>query len=88
MLKPLANNLLIKGIENETVTASGIILANKGRERPTIGKVVAIGPGVKSVKEGDKVLIKGYMVDEISIDSVNYLITQEEGVIGIISGEL
>ena len=84
MLKPLANNLLIEPILKES--ASGIIIpetAQKGR--PETGKVVAAGPTVKSVKVGDKVLIKGYMVDELVIDDKKYLVGQEDAVIAIIN---
>jgi len=86
MLKPLSNNLLIKGLEDDNVTASGLIIAKTHRERPTTGRVIAVGPDVKSLKEGDKVLIKGYMVDEIEIDKEKFLIGQEDAVIGTING--
>ena len=84
MLQPLSNNLLLEPVVKEN--ASGIIIpetANK--ERPAIVKVVAIGPKVMNVKIGDKVLIKGYMVDPIAIENKEYLVGQEEAVIGIIN---
>ena len=83
-LKPLSNNLLLEPVIKEN--ASGIIIpetANK--ERPAIVRVVAIGPKVMNVKIGDKVLIKGYMVDPIAIENKEYLVGQEEAVIGIIN---
>ena len=85
MLKPLGSNILIKGEEKDNQTPSGIIIPDsKHKERPAVGIVKAIGPNVKGVKEGDKVLIKGYMVDEIEIDKEKYLIGQEDAVIGTI----
>ena len=83
MLQPLSNNLLIEGIEKQS--AFGIIIPDTARKgRPETGKVVAIGPKVADVKVGDKVLIKGYLTDELSIDEKKYLVCQEEAVIAII----
>ena len=86
MLKPLANNLLIEGIEKQS--SSGIIIPDTARKgRPETGKVTAIGPKVLSVKVGNTVLIKGYMVDELEIDGKKYLVGQEDAVIGIITDD-
>ena len=83
MLKPLSNNLLILGEEKQS--ASGIIIPDTARkDRPSVGKIVAVGPKVKDVKIGDKVLIKTYMTDELSVDDKKYLICQEDGVIAIV----
>lgn len=82
MLKPLLNNLFMEGIEEES--KAGIIIPDSAKDRPTTGKVIAIGPKVLGVKEGDKVLLKGYMIDEIIIDRKKYLVGQEDAVIGII----
>lgn len=85
-LRPLSNNLVIKGTEKEKQTTFGIIIPDTAREgRPTTGKIVAIGPKVQSVKVGDKVLMKGYMTDEVLVNEEKYLICQEEAVIGIIN---
>lgn len=79
MLEPLSNNLLIKGTEQK----HGFIVPDSAnRDRPTTGEVVAVGEKVKAVKVGDKVLVKGYMIDEIEIDEVKYLVCQEEAIIG------
>jgi len=86
MLRPLANNLLIEGIEKQSV--AGIIIPDTARKgRPETGKVVAVGPKVLNVKVGDKVLIKGYMIDELTIDDKKYLVGQEDAVIGIINDD-
>ena len=83
MLQPLSNNLLIEGIEKQS--AFGIIIPDTARKgRPETGNVVAVGPKVADVKVGDKVLIKGYLTDELSIDEKKYLVCQEEAVIAII----
>lgn len=83
MLQPLGNNLLIEGIEKQS--SFGIIIPDSARKgRPETGKVVAVGPKVANVKVDDKVLIKGYMVDELTIDDKKYLVGQEDAVIAII----
>lgn len=82
MLKPLSNNLLIKGTEQ---TRGFIVPDSANRDRPTTGEVIAIGEGVKKVKVGDKVLVKSYMSDEIEIDEARYLVCQEEAIIGTLN---
>lgn len=82
-LKPLSNNLLIEGIEKQS--AVGIIIPDSARKgRPETGNVVAIGPKVEGIKIGDKVLIKGYMVDELEIDNKKYMVGQSDAIIAII----
>ena len=82
-LKPLSNNLLIEGIEKQS--AVGIIIPDSARKgRPETGIVVAIGPKVEGIKIGDKVLIKGYMVDELEIDNKKYMVGQSDAIIAII----
>ena len=86
MLKPLSNNLLILGEEKQS-TSSIIIPDTAHKDRPSVGKIVAIGPKVKDVKVGDKVLLKTYMLDELEIDGKKHLTGQEDCVIGIIEND-
>jgi len=92
-LKPLSNHILIQPLEDEKTTKSGIVLPENASEKPTRGKIVAVGPGKKdeknqvipmSVKVGDTVLFKKYGPDEIEIDGIKYLVGDEDDVLAII----
>lgn len=92
-LKPLSNHILIQPLEDEKTTKSGIVLPENASEKPTKGKIVAVGPGKKndkgeivpmSVKVGDNVLFKKYGPDEIEMDGQKYLIGDEDDVLAII----
>jgi len=83
-MKPLLNNVFIE-IKREKETESGIIIpetANK--ERPVVGKVAFIGEKVVSVKPGDKVLVKKWMVDELNVDNKDYLVGTEDAVMAVL----
>lgn len=83
MLKPLSNNLVIKGTELKS--QSGIVIPESAQlGRPATGEVIAVGEKVKGVKVGDKVLVKGYMVDDVEIDKKKYMICQDDAIIGIV----
>ena len=92
-LKPLGDRLLVKPIEQEEKTASGIILPETAKEKPQEGEVLAIGPGARKedgsriemdVKVGDRVLYAKYAGTEIKMDSVKYLILRESDVLAIV----
>ncbi len=92
--KPLSNHIFLEPLEDEKVTKSGIVLPETAsKERPTRGKVLAIGEGKRnekgeiipmSVKVGDTVLFKKYGPDEIEIEGKKYLVGEEEDVLAII----
>jgi chaperonin GroES len=92
-LKPLSSHVLIQPLEDEKITKSGIALPENASEKPTKGKIIAVGPGKKdekgqlipmSVKAGDTVLFKKYGPDEIEIDGVKYLIGDEDDILAVI----
>lgn len=92
-IKPLYDNVLIKPIEEEQKTASGIVLPDSAKEKPTKGEIIEVGQGRKSddgkliemsVKIGDKVLFKEYGFNEIEMDGETYLIGSESGILGIL----
>lgn len=94
-MKPLSDRVLVKEIQKEEKTESGIILPDTAeKEGPFQGEVVAVGEGRRgvngelipmSVNVGNKVLFKkGYGVDEIKIEKEEYLVMKEEDIIGII----
>lgn len=92
-LKPLGARLVIEPIEQEEVTASGIVLPETAKEKPQKGNVLAVGPGDRDdsgkriamdVKVGDTVLFAKYSGTEIKIDGKKLLILRESDVLAII----
>ncbi len=91
-IKPLSDRIVIKMIEAEEKTKSGIILAGAAKEKPEIAEVVAVGPGgmvdgkeVKmTLKVGDKVLISKYAGTEVKVDGVEYSILRQSDVLAIV----
>ena len=92
-LRPLGDRLIVEPIEQEEVTASGIVLPETAKEKPMQGKVVAAGPGGRKedgsriamdVKEGDKVLYAKYAGTEVKIGDKKYLIFRETDVLAIV----
>jgi len=91
-IKPLGDKVVIKTLEAEQKTASGIVIPDTAKEKPAQGEVVAVGPGkVKhgnkvpmSVKIGDKVLYSKYSPQEVKVEGVEYLIISEEEILAVI----
>ncbi|MCK4294236.1 MAG: co-chaperone GroES [Planctomycetes bacterium] len=92
-LRPLDDRIVIKQSEAEEKTTGGIILPDSAKEKPQIGKVIAIGPGKllddgkrakMSVKKNDKVIYAKYIGSEIEIDNEQYVILRESDVLGIV----
>ncbi|MBM4457781.1 MAG: co-chaperone GroES [Chloroflexi bacterium] len=93
-LKPLADRLVVEPIEQEEVTAGGIILPESAKEKPQQGKVIAAGPGrtdeqgkriAMEVKTGDKVLYAKYSGTEIKMDGKKLLILRESDVLAVVA---
>jgi chaperonin GroES len=92
-LKPLDDRIVIKQSEAEEKTAGGIILPDTAKEKPQIGKVVAVGPGKLlddgkrakvSVKNKDEVIYAKYIGSDVEIDGEKYVILRESDVLGIV----
>lgn len=92
-LKPLGNRVVIEPIEQEDVTAGGIVLPETAKEKPQKGKVVAAGPGERDdsgkhieldVKEGDVVLFAKYAGTEIKFDGKKLLIMRESDLLAVL----
>jgi chaperonin GroES len=92
-LKPLGNRVVIEPIEQEDVTAGGIVLPETAKEKPQKGKVVAAGPGERDdsgkhveldVKEGDIVLFAKYAGTEIKLEGKKLLIMRESDLLAIL----
>lgn len=92
MIKPLADRVLIKMVENEETTKSGIILAGASKEKPQIAEVLAVGPGgnidghevAMNVKVGDKVIVSKYSGTEVKYDSQEYVIVKQGDILAIV----
>ncbi len=92
-VKPLEDRILIKPLDPETKTSSGIFLPESAKEKPMQGKVVACGPGKMldngervsvSVKVGDTVVFGKYAGTEIEIKNVSHVIMRESELLGVI----
>jgi chaperonin GroES len=94
-IKPLEDRVLVKPIENESKTASGIYLPESAKEKPVRGEVVAVGPGKRldngqraqmSVSRGDTVVYGKYAGTEVELKGDKVLILRESELLGIIDG--
>lgn len=91
-LKPLCDRVVIKMVEAEETTASGIILAGSAKEKPQIAEVLAVGPGgmvdgkevVMQVKVGDKVITSKYSGTEVKIDGEELIIVRQNDILAIV----
>lgn len=83
-IKPLADRVVAVREEAQNKTASGLYLPENAKEKPVIAKVEAIGPDVKVIKSGDKIVYKEYSTTELKINGVEYLIVKEEDVLATV----
>ena len=91
-IKPLADRVVIKMVETEETTKSGIILTGSAKEKPQVAEVVAVGPGrIKDgelikmeIKVGDKVLTNKYAGTEVKMDGTEYTILSQDDILAIV----
>jgi len=95
-LKPLGNRVVIEPIEQEEVTAGGIVLPETAKEKPQKGIVLSVGPGERDdegkripldVSEGDTVLFAKYAGTEIKVDGKKLLILRESDLLAIVESK-
>lgn len=92
IIKPLADKIVVKMVEAEETTKSGIILSGSAKEKPQVAQVVAVGPGgmvdgnevVMNVKVGDKVITGKYSGTEVKVDGVEYTIVKQSDLLAIV----
>ena len=93
-VKPLADRVLVRRIEEQETKRGGIIIPDTAKEKPQEGEIVAVGPGrmtedgkriAMEVKKGDRVLIGKYSGTEVKIDGTEYVILREDDVLGILA---
>jgi chaperonin GroES len=92
-LKPLADKILVKRVEAETKTKSGIVLPDSAKEKPKRGKVLAVGEGKRldngeraavEVKKGDEVIFTSYAGTELKIDGEEVLVMSVDDVLAVV----
>jgi chaperonin GroES len=92
-VKPLADRILVRRLDEPEVKRGGIIIPDTAKEKPQQGEVIATGPGrvaddgkrvALEVKKGDKILIGKYSGTEVKIDGNEYLIMREDDVLAVI----
>jgi len=83
--KPTDDNVLIERKENETKTASGLIIPTASGEKPNIGIVIAKGDNANQVSVGDQVVFGKYKGEEITLQGKSYLVMRELEIAGILS---
>lgn len=92
MLKPLQDRVVIKMVESEETTKSGIILSSGAKEKPQIAQVIEVGPGgnvdgkeIKmEVKKNDKVIVSKYAGTEVKYEGEEYIIVKQSDILAIV----
>jgi len=91
-LKPLADRVVVKLVEAEETTKTGIVLPGAAKEKPQVAEVIAVGPGgtvdgkevVMTVKVGDKVITSKYAGTEVKCDGTEYNIVRQSDILAIV----
>ena len=92
-LRPLADRVIVKRVEQETKTASGIVIPDNAAEKPDQGEVLSVGPGkrnergdivVMNVKVGDRVLFGKYSGQTVKVDGDELLVMREEDIFAVV----
>ncbi|BBL71008.1 co-chaperone GroES [Methylogaea oryzae] len=94
-IRPLHDRVIVKRLEEERMTAGGIVIPDTAKEKPMRGEVLAVGNGkilddgsvrAMAVKAGDKVLFGKYSGTEVKIDGEEVVVMREEDIMGVIEG--
>ena len=91
-IKPLGDRVVIKSLESEETTKSGIVLPGSAKEKPVMAEVLAVGPGgmvdgkevVMQLKAGDRVITGKYTGTEVKIDGEEYTIVRQSDVLAVV----
>jgi chaperonin GroES len=95
-IRPLHDRVLVKRLEEERMSAGGIVIPDTAAEKPIQGKVIAVGKGkilengevrALDVKTGDKVLFGKYSGTEVKVDGEELLVMREEDIVAVIEGK-
>lgn len=91
-LKPLADRVVVKMVESEETTKSGIVLPGSAKEKPQVAEIIAVGPGAvvdgkkveMEVKVGDKVIMSKYLGTEVKFDGQEYTIIKQGDILAVV----
>ena len=91
-VKPLGDRVVIKNVEMEETTKSGIVLTGTAKEKPQMAEVISVGPGgvvdgkevVMYVKPGDKVICSKYAGTEVKLDDTEYLVVRQSDILAVV----
>ena len=93
VLKPLEDRIVVRPLEAEQTTASGLVIPDTAKEKPQEGEVIAVGPGTRDesgklipldLKAGDRILFGKYSGSEVKIDGDEYLILREDEILAVL----
>jgi chaperonin GroES len=91
-IKPLGDRVVIKSLESEETTKSGIVLPGTAKEKPQMAEVLEVGPGgnvdgkeiTMQVKKGDKVIYSKYAGTEVKLDGTEYIIVRQSDILAVV----
>lgn len=91
-IKPLADRVVIKNVEQEETTKSGIVLPGNAKEKPQVAEVVAVGPGgnvdgkeiTMYVKPGDRVIFSKFAGSEVKMDNEQFIILRQSDILAVV----
>ena len=91
-LTPLSDRVILKMVEAEETTKSGIILTGTAKEKPSIAEVISVGPGgnvdgkdvVMTVKIGDRVITSQYAGSKVTLENVEYIVVRQSEILAIV----
>ena len=94
-IRPLADRVVIKMVDAEETTKSGIILTASAQEKPSVAEIVAVGPGgmvdgkeiTMNVKVGERVLVSKYAGNEVKVDGVEYSILRQSDILAVVESD-
>jgi len=92
-IEPLFDNVLIKPLQSEDVLPSGIVLPDSAKEKPQVGAVMAVGPGVTDdkgnhvkmvVKVGDKIMYKKWGGQEVKVEGSEWMLVEQKDILAVV----
>ena len=91
-LRPLFDRVVVKSVDSEETTKSGIVLPGAAKEKPQMAEVVAVGPGgnidgkevTMQVKLGDKVIYSKYAGNEVKLDGTEYIVIRQSDILAVV----
>lgn len=92
-LKPINDRIVVKPLDSDTVTTSGIVIPDSAKEKPQQGKVLGVGSGKRvadgtliplTVKEGDTVLFTKFAGQTVKLDNVDHIVLKEDEILAIV----